>query len=265
MMNIKLGQYYPTNSIIHKLDVRLKLILLLLNIIFIFISFSIYSLFIMTAMVLFVMMISRVPIKQYLGSTKAIIIILIFTAIINIFYGTGDILWSYGFIKITYSGVYNSIFVTLRLLNLIFISSVLTYTTTLTDITDGLERVLSFLKIFKLNIHELAMMMSIAIRFIPTIMEETHKIINAQKSRGADFESGNIIHRVKGIVPIIIPLFISSVKRATDLSIAMESRCYNSCAKRSKMKVLHIKLCDITAIIFMLVVYSGVIFCNIIF
>lgn len=264
-MNITIGQYYPAGSIIHRLDVRVKIILLIINIIFIFCSFSIYSILLMTAMILFIMVISKVPIKQYLRSMKAIIIIFIFTAVINVFYGAGETLWSFGFIKITYDGVLNAIFIALRLLDLIFISSVLTYSTTPANITDGLERVLSFLKIFKVNTQELSMMMSIAIRFIPTIMEETHKIIDAQKSRGADFESGNILNRIKGIIPIIIPLFMSSIKRATDLSVAMECRCYNSYTKKSKMKILRIKLCDIIAILFVVTICIGVIFCNIMF
>lgn len=263
-VNITIGQYYPANSIIHKLDIRVKIILLLINIIFIFIANCITSLLLIFVETLFIMLISKVPFKQYIKSIRAMIVILIFTSVINIFYGVGEPIWSWYFINITYDGIYNAVYIYIRLLTLIFISSVLTYTSTPTNITDGIERVLSFLKIFKINVHELAMMMAIALRFIPTIMEEAYKIINAQKSRGSDFESGGLIQRIKNIVPIIIPLFISSIRRATDLSTAMECRCYNSYSKRTKMKVLYIKKIDIAAILFTVAICTGVIFCNII-
>ena len=170
-----------------------------------------------------------------------------------------------GFLKITWSGIFNAIFVSVRIIALILISCVLTYTTSPTDLTDAIERLLKPLTIFHIKVHEIAMMMSIALRFVPTLLEETDKIMNAQKSRGANMDSGNILQKLKAMVPVLVPLFVSAFNRAYELAVAMECRCYRGGNGRTRMKILHISSKDITAIIISAFVLTGVILCNVIF
>ncbi len=248
--DLTFGQFYPCDSVIHRLDPRIKLILLLLILIFIFIAKGFISLLLVLAGVVCVLILTHIPVSVYFKNIKAILPILIFTFIINLFYtGDGNVLVQVWKIRITETGLARSVFMSARVILLILISSVLTYTTTPNDLTDALERLFSPLKFIGLGtaVHSLAMMMTIALRFIPTLVDETEKIINAQKARGADFESGSIINRIKSVIPILIPLLISAVRRAYDLAEAMESRCYNGGKGRQRMKQLKIASRDIVS------------------
>jgi len=230
LKDITFGQYYESKSILHKSDPRVKILLMIAYIVFVFVAGNMFSLLFCAVTVFGVLLISRVPFKMFLKNLKAIWLILLFTAIINLFYSqSGDVLVHFWKITITTGGVYRAGFMALRIVMLIFISSVLTYTTTPNDLTDAIESLLSPLKFIglKKGVHTLAMMMTIALRFIPTLIEEAEKIMNAQKARGADLESGNLLQKVKALIPILIPLLISSVRRAYELAEAMECRCYN--------------------------------------
>lgn len=261
--DITLGQFMPGKSIIHSLDARSKILLLIAYIIFIFIAKNYISLLIITAASLLVIFSTKIRFRHYLKSMKVILFVVLFTGILNVFYGSGEILWQLGFIKITEGGINNAIFVTVRIATLVLISSVLTFTTSPSDLTDGLERLLKPLTVFHIKVHEIAMMMTIALRFIPVLLEETDKIMNAQKARGADMESGNVFQRIKSLIPVLIPLFVSSFRRANDLATAMECRCYNGGSGRTRMKVLRFSFLDLIALTFSLIVFVGVILCNI--
>ena len=248
LKDITFGQYFDCKSPIHKADPRIKIILMIVLIVFIFISKNLISLGISLCFVLGVLIISKVPFKMYLKNLKAILPILIFTAIINLFYGNGgEVLFSIWRLSITTDGIYRSVFMAVRITLLIFTSSVLTYTTTPNDLTDAIESLLSPLKFIGLKsaVHTLAMMMTIALRFIPTLVEEAEKIMNAQKARGADLESGGLIQRVKALIPILIPLLISSVRRAYELAEAMECRCYNGGEGKTRMKQMKMSAVDL--------------------
>ncbi len=250
LKDITFGQYYESGSVIHRIDPRVKIVLMILLIVFIFVSQNMYALLLSTFFVVCVLLISKVPLKMYLKNMKAILPVLIFTAIINLFYGeTGTVLLSVWKFTITTEGIYKSVFMALRIALLIFISSVLTYTTTPNDLTDAIESLLSPLKFIGLKsaVHTLAMMMTIALRFIPTLVEEAEKIMNAQKARGADLESGGLIDRVKALIPILIPLLISSVRRAYELAEAMECRCYNGGEGKTRMKQMKMAVRDLFA------------------
>ena len=266
LKDITFGQYYDSKSVIHKLDPRVKMVLMILFIVFIFVSGNFISLLFSSACVLAVILISKVPFKMYLKNMKAILPVLIFTAIINIFYGEGGkVLVDFWIIEINTSGISKAVFMALRILLLIFISSSLTYSTTPNDLTDAIESLLSPLKFIGLKsaVHTLAMMMTIALRFIPTLIEEAEKIMNAQKARGADLESGNLVQKVKALIPILIPLLISSVRRAYDLAEAMECRCYNGGEGKTRMKQMKMSLTDLFVITFSAMFGAGVILLNI--
>lgn len=265
LKEITLGQYFPGNSILHKMDPRMKIVLLTAYIVFIFLTANYISLAVTALSVLGVILMSQVSPKLYFKSLKAIIFIVLFTAVLNLFYGTGDPLFQWHFIKITQSGINTSIFVAVRIISLVLISSVLTYTTSPTDLTDGIERLLKPLSVFHIKVHEIAMMMTIALRFIPTLLEETDKIMSAQKARGADLESGNLLQRIKALIPILIPLFVSAFRRAYDLAMAMESRCYHGGDGRTRMKVLKFSKYDYYALSAVCLVFIGVIICNVYF
>ena len=248
LKDITLGQYFPGNSVVHKMDPRTKLLFLVSYIVALFvatnwISYAVVFLFLATAIA-----ISRIPLKSIFGGMKPLIMILVFTGFLNLFFTAGDtVLIHWWIITITLEGVIRAIFMVLRILMLITCTFLLTYTTSPIALTDGLESLLSPLKKLHLPIHELAMMMCIALRFIPTLIEETDKIMCAQKARGADFESGNLMQRVKALVPILVPLFISSFRRADELATAMECRCYHGGDGRTKMKLLRYKRRDFLA------------------
>ena len=263
--DITLGQYMPGRSVVHRMDARAKILLLIAIIVFIFVAGNYVALLLITLASLLVVLLTKISFRLYLKSMKVIIAVIIFTGILNIFYGSGQVYWEWGMIQITEGGINNAIFVTIRITTLVLVSSVLTFTTSPTDLTDGIERLLSPLKIFHVKVHELAMMMTIALRFIPVLLEETDKIMNAQKARGADMESGGLIKRVKALVPVLIPLFVSSFRRANDLAMAMECRCYNGGKGRTRMKILRFTKVDLAAVLFFLVVFAGVILCNIYF
>lgn len=212
--------------------------------------------------VITIMLLSRVSLKIYLKSLKMVLIVVIITSLLNLFYGGGQPLLQIGFITITAQGIRNSIFIAARIVSLILISSVLTFTTTPTDLTDAIERLLKPLKKLNVPVHDIAMMTTIALRFVPTLLEETDKIMNAQKARGADLQTGSLKQRIKALIPILIPLFVSSFRRAYDLAVAMESRCYNGGEGKTRMKQLRISLADYTAVLFTLISIVGVILCN---
>lgn len=265
LRDITFGQYYDSKSIIHKLDPRIKIILMILFVVFLFLTKSIYSVIFMALCVLFVLIVSKVPMKLYLKNVKAILPVLIFTAVINVFYGDGgNVLVEFWVLKITDSGILRAVFMATRIFLLIFISSVLTYTTTPNDLTDAIESLLSPLRFIGLKsaVHTLAMMMTIALRFIPTLIEEAEKIMNAQKARGADLESGGLIERVKALIPILIPLLISSVRRAYELAEAMECRCYNGGVGKTRMKQMKLSFKDFVSSIITVGLCVSVLFIN---
>lgn len=264
LRDITLGQYYPANSLIHRLDPRVKLMGTLVFMISLFLSKSILSYLLATAFLVLVIRISTVPFRFMTKGLKAIIFLLIFSMAFNLFLTPGNTLVSFWIFKITDEGVKLSIKMTVRLIYLIIGSSIMTLTTTPNDLTDGLEKALQPLKKIHIPVHEIAMMMSIALRFIPILIEETDKIMKAQIARGADFETGNIMQKAKGMIPLLVPLFVSAFRRATDLAMAMEARCYRGGEGRTKMKPLTYKSRDIFAYGF-LVLYMGIVIASNIF
>ena len=268
LKDITFGQYYDSKSLLHKTDPRVKIVLMTLFIIFIFISDNMFALGLSAISVLLITLISKVPFKLYFKNMKAILPILFFTAIINLFYNNGGtVLFSFWKFELTTGGIYKSVFMALRIVLLIFVSSVLTYTTTPNDLTDAIESLLSPLKFVGLKsaVHTLAMMMTIALRFIPTLIEEAEKIMNAQKARGADLESGGLIERVKALIPILIPLLISSVRRAYELAEAMECRCYNGGEGKTRMNQMSLHFCDLAVSLATVVFCFGIILLNTLF
>ncbi len=244
LKDITIGQYYPTGSVIHKLDPRVKLFGTILYIVTLFIARN-PAVYVLAAAFLFTCIrISGVPVKYILKGLKSIIIILAFSLVFNIFLTEGHVLVRFWKIKITYEGIVQAIYMGIRLIFLIMGSSLMTLTTTPNDLTDGLEKSLRFLKVIKIPVHEIAMMMSIALRFIPILMEEADKIMKAQTARGASFDEGNFFKRIKAMVPLLVPLFISAIRRAYDLATAMEARCYRGGEGRTKMKPLKYKKRD---------------------
>ena len=240
LSDITIGQYFPGNSLLHRLDPRMKLTLTMLFIVLVFLPQNWFGLLAVLAFLAVVVGLSRLPAKLLWRSIKPVLFLVAFTSVLNMVYvtGEGEPLLAFWVIKIYPEGVATAVFIAVRILCLIAGSSLLTYTTTPTALTDAIEYLLSPLKVIKVNAHELAMMMTIALRFIPTLMEETDKIMSAQKARGADLESGGLLSRIKALVPILIPLFVSSFRRAYDLARAMECRCYQGGEGRTRMKKL---------------------------
>ena len=261
--DITIGQYYPSNGILHRLDPRVKVLMLIGFIVLIFCTFNFFALGVVAVAVVATVIMSKVPAKLYLKSMKAIIIVILITSLLNLFYASGEVLAQWWIFKITYAGIRNAIFVAVRIISLVIISSALTFTTSPTDLTDALERLMKPLGVFKIKTHEIAMMMTIALRFVPTLLEETDKIMSAQKARGADMESGNLIHRIKALVPVLIPLFVSAFRRAYDLAMAMECRCYQGGKGRTRMKQLRTSKRDYVAVLVFFTVIAGVVLCNI--
>ncbi|MDE6442253.1 MAG: energy-coupling factor transporter transmembrane protein EcfT [Clostridia bacterium] len=258
------GQYYPAKSFAHKADPRIKLLALIAYIVALFIANNFYSLVLGLIVLIITVIASRVPIGSVLRSVKAIIILLVFTAVLNLFFHGGDnLLWQWGIIKIYREGVIFTIFFILRLFFLVMGSALLTLTTTPVELTDGIESLLTPLKWIRFPVHELALIMSIALRFIPTLIDETNRIISAQKARGADFESGNIFKRIKAIVPILIPLLISAFRRAEELGDAMDARCYSGSKNRTKYKKLKFGWRDIIVTLLFAGLIAGVVLLNI--
>ena len=250
LKDITLGQYFPGDTIVHRLDPRTKLILMIVYITALFMAKGFLAYVFMFTVLIICLALSRIKPKAVLRGLRPVFIIIIITVILNIFFIRGEtILFQYRAIVITQEGVLNAVFMASRLMMLIISTFLLTYTTSPITLTDGLERMLSPFKKIKLPVHEFSMMMSIALRFIPTLIEETDKIMSAQKSRGADFETGGLIKRAKAILPLIIPLFISAFRRADELATAMESRCYHGGEGRTKMKVLKPAVRDYAALL----------------
>ena len=248
LKDITLGQFFPGNSFIHRLDPRTKLIMLVVYIVALFLAVNWVSYGLMLVFLSVVIAISTIPLKSIVRGMKPLVMILVFTGVLNIFFTTGEnVAFSFWRITVYWEGLERALFMVVRILMLITGTFLLTYTTSPIALTDGLEALLNPLKLIHLPVHELSMMMCIALRFIPTLIEETDKIMCAQKARGADFESGNLMQRVKALVPILVPLFISAFRRADELATAMECRCYQGGEGRTKMKLLRYKLGDFKA------------------
>ena len=265
MSGISFGQYYPARSVLHKLDPRIKIILTLLYIVCSFMCKNIisYALLLLSAIILVI--IGRVPVRIILKGLKGVLFILLFTAVLNIFWTTGDVLiWQWKFISIYAEGLYAALFIIIRISVLIIgTGMLLTYTTTPIALTNAIEDLLSPLKKLHVPVHSFAMMMTIALRFIPTLVEETDKIMTAQKARGVDFSTGSLVSRAKALIPILIPLFVSAFNRAAELATAMECRCYHGGEGRTRMKVRHVRFVDFIPLVIILLLGASMIALNI--
>ena len=257
MNNIVFGQYYPSGSVVHRLDPRVKLVMVLLYIVTVFfvVDYAMYG-----ALFLFVLavaLLSKVPLRILFRTVRTIVILVLITAVINLFFTQGEeMLFSWKFIHIYKEGVERAIKLALRLILLMLFPSLLTLTTTPMELTDAIESLLSPLKIIKVPVHAIALIMSIALRMIPILMEETNKIILAQKARGADFDTGGALKKAKAMIPVLVPLFVGAFRRADELALAMDARCYSSVAQRTKYKVMHLAVRDLIASLFCLAVFS---------
>ncbi len=264
--DITFGQFINTGSIIHKLDPRTKLLLLVSLIVFLFVSSNFLGLALLSVLIFTSMLLSKIGITMYLKNIKSILLIVILTAILNIFYTKGGTtLVDWWIFTITTDGISRAAFMAFRIILLILSSAILSYTTSPTSLTGAIESLLKPLKFIGLSnaVHTMAMVMTIALRFIPTLIEETQKIMNAQKARGADMESGSIIKRVKALLPILIPLLISSIRRAYELAEAMECRCYNGGVGRTKYKIMRYSYRDVIVAVISIVFFAAVILLNI--
>ena len=249
LKDITLGQYFPGNTVAHKLDPRTKILLVVLYIVALFCAKSLLTYGLMALCLAVCVRISRVGVKQLVRGLKPVLVIIIFTGILNLFFTPGDrYIFEWGFLHVSDTGLRSAVFMVLRIMLLIMGTFLMTYTTSPISLTDGLERLLNGLKKLHVPVHELAMMMSIALRFIPTLIEETDKIMSAQKARGADFESGTLIQKAKALIPILVPLFISAFRRADELATAMECRCYHGGEGRTKLHVLKYQRRDYIAL-----------------
>lgn len=249
--DVAFGQYYPSNSPVHRLDARVKLLLTLLFVISIFFIKTYFGFMLTLAVLLIVILLARLPIMSVLKSVRGILFIVVFTAVINLFFiKEGEVLVHSGIIMITKTGVHTTVKMVLRLVLLISGASLLSLTTTPVELVDGLESLMAPLKLIKVPVRDIAMIMSIALRFIPTLFEETNKIISAQKARGASFDTGSIFARAKALLPVLIPLFVNSFRRADELAFAMDARCYNATDKRTKMKKAKLGIGDLIAFLF---------------
>ena len=253
LKDITLGQYYPADSVIHKMDPRTKLLATVVYVVSLFVFRNIPGFIVATAVLIALVLLSKVPFKLMAKGLKIIWVLVAITAFFNVFFTPGDLLWQVGVLHITWQGVRNAVFFSIRLIYLILGTSIMTLTTTPNQLTDGLEKGLGWLNRIHVPVHEVAMMMSIALRFIPILLEEMDRIMKAQQARGADFESGNLIQRAKGLVPLLVPLFIAAIRRANDLAMAMEARCYHGGQGRTKMKPLHYEKRDRMAYLLMAV------------
>ncbi|MBE6632159.1 MAG: energy-coupling factor transporter transmembrane protein EcfT [Ruminococcaceae bacterium] len=264
LKDITLGQYYPGNSQLHKADPRIKIILALLYMVAVFMAKNILGFAVILVFTLSLIMVSRVPLSTVLKAIKPLIFIMAFTAVINIFWTDGEkLLLKFGIIEIYLEGVTYALFMVIRIVSLLAGTSViLTYTTTPIALTDGIERLLAPLKKIKVPVHEFAMMMTIALRFVPTLVEETEKIMSAQKARGADFSTGKLKERAKALIPVLVPLFISAFRRADELATAMECRCYRGGEGRTRMTVLKLKAGDMILLLVFIAFITGLLLLN---
>ena len=265
MKNIALGQYYPVRSPMHRLDARVKVILAVLYIVATFLCQSVTSFAALAVSALFLILLSRIPLRVLLRGIRPILIIMCFTAFFNLFLtkGEGEPLWHFWRLSLYVEGIYAAVFMLVRIVVLILGTGIfLTYTTTPIALTDAIESLLSPLRVFRLPVHEFAMMMTIALRFIPLLADETGKIMNAQRARGVDFSHGSLVQRAKALVPILIPLFVSSFRRAEELATAMECRCYRGGEGRTKMTVPHLHARDFVAVTLMICFGVGLVLLN---
>lgn len=253
LKDITLGQFFPGDSLLHRLDPRVKIIAVILFVASLFISSGFIGYCLCFIFLAWCIKISKISPKMILKSLRPLVLILIFTAVLNMLYTPGEALVSFWIFNITKEGVFNAAFMMCRIILLIASTSMLTYTTSPISLTDGLERLLSPLKKIKIPVHEFAMMMTIALRFIPTLIEETDKIMSAQKARGADFETGSLVQRAKALVPILVPLFVSAFRRADELATAMECRLYHGGEGRTRLHTLKMAKIDYYSLAFMAV------------
>ena len=259
LKDITLGQFFPGNTLAHRLDPRTKLLVTVLYIVALFSARSLWGYALLALVLAISVRVSRVKLRSLLRGLKPVLFIIAFTAVLNLFYTPGRTLVSFWTLRITYEGMRTAITMMLRIMLLIMGTFLLTYTTSPIRLTDGMESLLSPLKRIRLPVHELAMMMSISLRFIPTLIEETDKIMSAQKARGADFESGNLFQRAKALIPMLVPLFISAFRRADELATAMECRCYHGGEGRTKLNVLRYEARDYLVLAFFLALAVGIV------
>ena len=259
LKDITLGQYFPGDTVIHRLDPRTKLLMVIVYIVALFLCKWFVSYGVALAFLATVIILSKIRLKALFKGLKPLLIIILFTAVLNIFYTDGTVLVEFWIFRITREGLINAFFLVLRIMLLVMGTFLMTYTTSPIALTDGLESLLSPLKKLHFPVHELAMMMSIALRFIPTLIEETDKIISAQKARGADFETGNIFRRAKALIPILVPLFVSAFRRADELATAMECRCYHGGKGHTKLKQLRYRRRDVLSLLLGAVLLGGII------
>ena len=253
LKNITLGQYFPGDTVVHRLDPRIKILVALLFLVAVFVVRTMWGFFALAVLFILIIALAKIGPVTILRSIRPLLFINIFTFVLNIlFYSGQTIYWQWGFLTISKEGIEKAVFIAIRLVLLIVATSLLTLTTSPMQLTDGMESLLSPLKKIKFPVHEMAMMMSIAMRFIPTLVEETDRIMKAQTARGAEFDSGNLLKKAKNMIPLLVPLFVGAFKRADELALAMESRCYHGDEGRTRMKVLHLKRMDIWALILML-------------
>ena len=263
--DITIGQYFPGNSVIHKMDARMKILLTIVLIVSIFLCRNVVSLALFILVSIIIIAVSKIPFKTIGKSIKPLAVIIVITALLNIFYGEGEPIAQLGRLKITADGIETAVFMAVRIIILVVISSLLTYTTSPTQLTDALERLLKPLTLIKVDVHAISMTMTIALRFIPTLVEEIEKIMSAQKSRGAEMDSGGLIHRAKALVPVLIPLFVSSFRRANELAYAMECRCYRGGEGRTKMKIMKMQARDYVAFVIVIILLAIIILFNSLF
>ena len=259
LKDITFGQYIFVSSPIHKLDARFKLLATMLFIVMLFVSSNIIGIGITIIFSIVMFMVAHIPFRMIGKSVRPIIPIVLFTSVLNMFFVDGTVLFSFWRITITVEGVYYAVLLSLRIICLIIGSSLLTYTTSPLELTAAIEKLLAPLKLLKLPVHELAMMMTIAMRFIPTLIEETDKIMAAQKSRGANLDTGKLMQRIKALVPVLVPLFVSAFRRADELALAMECRCYHGGEGRTKLKQMRFTYRDAVAAVVFLIVFGAVI------
>ena len=259
LKDITLGQYFPGDTVVHRLDPRTKILMVLVYIVALFIAESFVSYAVMMLCLGLVIGISRIRLSTVLRGVKPILFVIILTALLNLFYSEGNVLVEFWIFRITDRGILNAIFMALRIIMLIMGTFMLTYTTSPIMLTYGIEKLLGPLKVFKVPVHELAMIMSMALRLIPTLIEETDKIMSAQKARGAEFDTGNIIQKAKALLPILVPLFISAFRRADELAVAMESRCYHGGDGRTRLNNLKMAARDYLTFAIGAVILAGVI------
>ncbi len=259
LKDITLGQFFPGKTMVHRMDPRMKIILTFGYITILFVAKGLLSYLFLLVWLGTAVAVSKIRLSVILKGVKPLIFIIAITGFLNMFYTPGRELYTIWILTVTYEGIYTAVFMIVRIVMLITGTFLLTYTTSPILLTDGIEDLLNPLKKIKVPVHELAMMMTIALRFIPTLIEEADKIMNAQKARGADFESGNLLKRAKALIPLLVPLFISAFRRADDLAIAMESRCYRGGEGRTRMRQLKYSMVDLQAVIFSLALWGGVV------